>query len=137
MLRRTVVALAVVGLTACGDDGGGGDSGGGLDLDEEAGLFAAERVDTKFVLYTWPNDDSVLVDVKAELDGGTEGQYDGTRSGDAEAGYELDLDCLNVGSSPVCDEWGTALHQSCVGHDDGTLQCDDFFFRPISSDDLQ
>lgn len=137
-----MVGVVFLQLAACGGGSGGGDdvdldTDGPVDLDDEMYIFEAERLDQHFILYTWPNDDNVLIDVKTELDGATQGQYDGTRSGDPDEGYELELDCLNVDSSPVCDEWGASISQSCIAHDDGTLQCDDFFFRQISAEDLE
>lgn len=143
MLRHAMVASVILQLAGCGGGSGdGGDDGdsdndGPVDLDDDMHIFAAERLDQHFILYTWPDQDTVLIDVKTELNGATEGQYDGTRSGDPDEGYDLDLECLNVGSSPVCDEWGASIQQSCIAHDDGTLGCDDFFFRPISADDLE
>ncbi|MFT3775889.1 MAG: hypothetical protein QM820_61885 [Minicystis sp.] len=129
-IKSILVALSLSSMIGCG--GGGGSS---VDLDAESGLWLASKDGKSLVLYTYPGSAAVLMDVRSDPHGATEGQYNGARSGTAEMGYTFQLGCLNPDSSPVCDDFGVMLTLACtVGASSPELVCGSTVFDKVTSD---
>ncbi|MDI1442526.1 hypothetical protein [Polyangium sp. 6x1] len=156
-IKRVGVAVcAIAALVGCsaGGDGRGGDGDGGeggswggaggaggggsalFDLDTANGLWLTTQSGKAMILFTYKGSATVLMDVRATPHGATEGQYSGSRLGTVASGYTLQLDCLNPGSSPVCDAFGATMELSCTSVAGPELVCGSLVFAKVTSADI-
>lgn len=143
--HRSLRALALVAhsflavlLVACssGDDATSSSSSGGntADLDAKNGLWLGYKGGKSLILYTYKGSATALMDVRSGPKEGTEGQYEGSRTGTAEAGYKLDLECLNPGQGP-CAMFGDTMNLDCTITTD-QLVCGATVFDSVTVDEI-
>lgn len=147
-----ILAVGVVASCAAGDgtkggeggDGGewggtgatGGTSGSVFDLDSGDALWLTYSGGKALVLFTYKNDANVFLDVQESPKGAIQGQYNGSRLGSVATGYTLNLECLNPGSSLICDQFGTTMNMSCTPVGGPQLVCGSMVFTKVTSADV-
>jgi hypothetical protein len=139
---KTLCALLVttLAIAGCSSDGGdsstGSSSSGGntADLDAKNAFWLGNKAGKSLILYTYEGSATVLMDIRSAPKDGTEGQYSGSRTGTAEAGYKLDLECTNPGQGP-CVMFGDTMKLDCTITTD-QLVCGATVFDSVTADQI-
>ncbi len=137
-LRFAFLAGMLAAACSAGTSGSGGSSGAAaapaVDLATKSYLWLGNTGGKSLVLYTYKSA-STLIDVRESPKAGTEAQYQGARTGSANAGYTFDLEALDA--SRTLPAWGQHKTLTCtVGTERPELVCGSVVFSQVSAQDI-